>query len=110
MTIDHDKVKHAEAYTAAWNSGSTQAVAEFYAQDGQIVINRGEPWEGRTGVAEMAAAFLPTCLTSTLFAMGCAAPAIMSSTFGPLQVPIPGQKTPCALSDGRNGILMRTTR
>jgi uncharacterized protein (TIGR02246 family) len=31
--------------------------AESYAQDGRIVINRGEPWEGRTGIAEMAAGF-----------------------------------------------------
>jgi uncharacterized protein (TIGR02246 family) len=58
MTIDHNKVKQiAEAYTAAWNSGSAEVVAEFYAKDGRIVINRGEPWEGRARVAEMAAGF-----------------------------------------------------
>jgi len=58
VTIDHDKVMEiAEAYTAAWNSRSQEAVAEFYAQDGRIVINRGEPWEGRARVAEMAAGF-----------------------------------------------------
>ena len=56
MTIDHAKVMDiAKAYTAAWNSGSPEAVAAFYAQDGRIVINRGEPWEGRTRVAEIAA-------------------------------------------------------
>ncbi len=58
MNIDHNKVMDiAEAYTAVWNSGSPEAVAEFYANDGQIVINRGEPWKGRTGIAEMAAGF-----------------------------------------------------
>ena len=58
MTIDHAKVMDiAKAYTAAWNSGSPEAVAAFYAPDGRIVINRGEPWEGRTRVAEMAAGF-----------------------------------------------------
>jgi uncharacterized protein (TIGR02246 family) len=58
MTIDPKKAKQmADAYTAAWNSGSTQAVAEFYAKDGGIVINRGEPWQGRDRVAQMAAAF-----------------------------------------------------
>jgi uncharacterized protein (TIGR02246 family) len=58
MALDHDKVKNmAEAYTAAWNSGSPDAVAAFYAQDGQIVINRGKPWLGRQGIAEMAAGF-----------------------------------------------------
>lgn len=58
MAIDHDKVMEmAQAYTAAWNAGSPEAVAAFYAQDGQIVINRGEPWVGRKGIAEMAAGF-----------------------------------------------------
>lgn len=58
MTLDPGKAKKiAEAYTAAWNSGSAEAVAEFYAKDGRIVINRGEPWEGRARVAEMAAGF-----------------------------------------------------
>jgi uncharacterized protein (TIGR02246 family) len=47
----------ADGYTAAWNSGSPDAVAEFFAPDGGIVINRGTPWEGRSGVAEMAAGF-----------------------------------------------------
>lgn len=56
--IDHPRMKQvADAYTAAWNSGSAEAVAEFYAPDGGIVINRGEPWLGRAGVAQMAAGF-----------------------------------------------------
>jgi hypothetical protein len=43
MNVDHNKVKTiAEAYTAAWNSGSAVAVSEFFAKDGRIVINRGE--------------------------------------------------------------------
>ena len=42
MTIDPKKARQmADDYTAAWNSGSAQAVAEFYAKDGGIVINRG---------------------------------------------------------------------
>ena len=44
-------------YTAAWNSGSAEAVASFYAPEGNIVINRGTPWEGRAGIAAMAAGF-----------------------------------------------------
>ncbi len=47
----------AKDYTAAWNSGDPQAVASFYAQDGVIVINKGDPWQGRDRVAEMAAGF-----------------------------------------------------
>lgn len=56
--IDQSRMKQvADAYTVAWNSGSADAVAEFYAPDGRIVINRGQPWEGRAGVAAMAAGF-----------------------------------------------------
>ncbi len=47
----------ARAYTAAWNSGDPNAVASFYAEDGEIIINRGDPWTGRTRVADMAAGF-----------------------------------------------------
>lgn len=58
MALDHGRVREfADAYTEAWNSGSADAVSEFYAADGSIVINRGAPWEGRAGVARMAAGF-----------------------------------------------------
>ena len=58
MALDHETVSRlAAAYTAAWNSGSPEAVAAFYAQDGQIVINRGNPWIGRKGIVDMAAGF-----------------------------------------------------
>jgi len=111
MAIDHDKVMEiAEAYTAAWNSGSPAAVAEFYAQDGRIVINRGEPWAGRPGIAELPPASSPMFRTSRWFATMCAARAIMSYISGPLRAPIPGPRTPCALSDGRNGISMGISR
>lgn len=48
----------AAGYTAAWNSGRPEAVAGFYAANGSISINGGPFWQGRTGVAEMAAGFL----------------------------------------------------
>lgn len=47
----------ARDYTAAWNSGDPNAVASFYAEDGGIIINNGDPWQGRAKVAEMAAGF-----------------------------------------------------
>jgi len=47
----------AAAYTAAWNSGRPEAVAAFFADEGEIVINGGSPWRGRRAVAEMAAGF-----------------------------------------------------
>ncbi len=33
------------------------AVASFYAETGQIVINSGSPWVGRDGIAQMASGF-----------------------------------------------------
>ncbi len=58
MVISIDQATRlAEGYTAAWNTGSPEAVATFYASDGGIVINRGAPWAGRAGVAQMAAGF-----------------------------------------------------
>jgi uncharacterized protein (TIGR02246 family) len=47
----------AAAYTNAWNTGSPDAVASFFAANGTIAINRGTPWTGRSGVAQMAAGF-----------------------------------------------------
>ena len=71
MSIDLETAKKlAAAYTAAWNSGSPQAVASFYAPDGQIVINRGNPWIGRKGVADMAAGFFADVPDLTLVCDG----------------------------------------
>jgi uncharacterized protein (TIGR02246 family) len=47
----------ARAYEAAWNSGDPAQVAACFAPEGGIVINRGQPWQGRAKVAEMAAGF-----------------------------------------------------
>jgi uncharacterized protein (TIGR02246 family) len=52
-----DIARMAADYTAAWNSGSAEAVAAHYAEDGGIVINQGEPWTGRDGVRRMAEGF-----------------------------------------------------
>ena len=58
MPIDPKSLAQMAAdYTAAWNSKSAEAVASFYAEDGQIIINRGEPWTGRDGIAAMANGF-----------------------------------------------------
>ena len=49
--------KMAAGYTAAWNSKSAEAVASFYAEDGEIIINNGDPWTGQSRVQDMAAGF-----------------------------------------------------
>lgn len=56
--IDPKHVQRIAAeYTAAWNSKSAAAVASFFAEDGEIIINRGEPWTGRSRVQDMASGF-----------------------------------------------------
>ena len=58
MPADDDPLtKVARDYTAAWNAKSAEAVASFYAEDGSIIINRGEPWVGQSGIARMAEGF-----------------------------------------------------
>ncbi len=44
-------------YTEAWCSHDPHSVASFYAADGRIVINDGDPSNGRSEVAEMAQGF-----------------------------------------------------
>jgi len=71
MALDHQAVSQiTDAYTAAWNTGSPDAVAAFYAEDGEIVINRGSPWKGRAGVAQMAAGFFEDVPDLTLVCDG----------------------------------------
>lgn len=58
MSLDPTAVGSlAQAYTAAWNSARPEAVAAFFAPEGAIIINGGQPWTGRDGVADMAAGF-----------------------------------------------------
>lgn len=57
MINPKDVQRIAAEYTAAWNSKSAAAVASFYAEDGEIIINRGEPWTGRSRVQDMASGF-----------------------------------------------------
>lgn len=47
----------ARRYAEAWTSSDRQAVARFYGEDGEIVINRGAPHRGHAAIAAMAADF-----------------------------------------------------
>jgi len=58
MTTKNDVLQRlASEYAAAWSSGDPAAVAEFYAADGQISINRGDALVGTQAIREMAAGF-----------------------------------------------------
>lgn len=61
MTAERTRLERIAAdYAKAWSSKSPEAVASFYAEDGQIVINRGEALKGRAALAEMAEGFYAT--------------------------------------------------
>ncbi|MEW2912861.1 ester cyclase [Leisingera sp. JC11] len=47
----------AQRYTEAWNSKVPEQVAAFHDPGSSIVINRGEPSSGHSGLTEMAAGF-----------------------------------------------------
>ncbi|GGH25308.1 conserved hypothetical protein [Cribrihabitans marinus] len=47
----------AQAYAIAWSSHDPDAVAGFFAEGGEISINRGEAHKGRAAIAEMARGF-----------------------------------------------------
>ncbi len=58
MPVSHEEAEQrAVEYTQAWCSGDPDAVAAFYAPDGRITINGGEPSNGRAEVAAMARGF-----------------------------------------------------
>ena len=58
MSFDLARLKDiANNYAKAWSSGVPKAVAAFYAEDGQIVINRGDVRSGQAAIADMAAGF-----------------------------------------------------
>jgi uncharacterized protein (TIGR02246 family) len=80
MSFDRKAIERlAEAYTSAWNTGSPQSVAAYFAENGEIVINRGTPWRGRAGVAEMAAGFFADVPDMNLVCDGvrCAGPHVV---------------------------------
>lgn len=58
MPVNYEQaLQLALAYTRAWNSGSPNEVAVFYASAGEIVINGAKPWIGRAGIQDMSAGF-----------------------------------------------------
>jgi steroid delta-isomerase-like uncharacterized protein len=48
----------ARRYAAAWSSQDPEALAAFYAENGSLVVNDGEPAVGRAAIAAKAAAFM----------------------------------------------------
>ncbi len=58
MPLSHrDAEELGKRCTEAWYSHDPDAVASFYAPDGKITINDGEPSVGRAQVAQMASGF-----------------------------------------------------
>jgi ketosteroid isomerase-like protein len=58
-TSEYDKmVEFGQNYTAAWNSKVPEKMASFYADDGILTINEGEPAIGRQQLEETAQSFM----------------------------------------------------
>jgi nuclear transport factor 2 (NTF2) superfamily protein len=56
---DEDRMKNlAEGYTAAWGSQDPASVAGFFAEDGSLQVNDGEPAVGRDAIAGIAQEFM----------------------------------------------------
>lgn len=59
MTINEiDCHKLVAKHIEAWNVYSPEKVSETYAKDARFIINQGEPMNGRSDIAEMAAGFM----------------------------------------------------
>lgn len=52
-----DVERMARAYTTAWSAGDPAAVADYYAEDGKLSINRGDPTRSRQAFQEVVAGF-----------------------------------------------------
>lgn len=48
----------AESYTAAWNSGTPEQVAEHFGEDGWLRVNGGAAAQGRGAISELARGFM----------------------------------------------------
>ena len=57
MTED-ELTDFATRYAAAWSSQDPEALASFYAEDGSLTVNAGEPSVGRPAIAATAAGFM----------------------------------------------------
>ena len=56
--MTHDQLEDfATRYTAAWNAHDAQKAASFYAENGSLTINGGEPASGRAAVAAVVQGF-----------------------------------------------------
>ena len=48
----------AARYTSAWNSGDPSRVASFFAPDGSLTVNGGDPAVGRAAITDVARGFM----------------------------------------------------
>lgn len=63
-----DRVRElAKRYAEAWGSQAPESVAGFFAEDGSLTINEGEPAVGREAIAEVAQSFMTDLPDMVLF-------------------------------------------
>ena len=51
-------VEYGQKYTAAWNSTQPGKMASFYAENGTLIVNNGQPAVGRKQLAETAKSYM----------------------------------------------------
>ena len=52
------RFEFAERYAAAWSSQKPRKLAAFYAEDGVLIVNNGEPARGRDAIEDRARGFM----------------------------------------------------
>ena len=55
---EHDIEAFADGYAAAWSNQDPAALASFYAEDGVLIVNHGEPSVGRAAIEAKARGFM----------------------------------------------------
>ena len=55
---DHDFLPMGSEYTAAWNSRDPAQVAAFFAEDGTLTINGGQPSVGRAAIEDTVQSYM----------------------------------------------------
>ena len=57
----------ATRYTAAWSSQDPESVAAFFAENGSLTVNDGQPAVGRSAITEVAVGFMTAFPDMVLF-------------------------------------------
>jgi alpha-L-rhamnosidase len=101
----------ATRYTAAWCSHDPASVASFFAKNGSLKVNDGQPAVGREAIADVARGFVTTFPDMKVLMDGISGPTNGRCTAGRWSAPTAaptGTGTKCASAATRSGASMPT--